>query len=399
MPVPILRLPFLALKCLLNYTSKLEIIKLSLCSRKMDNALKRCGKNGSFFQNPRYGINTSSADNLELFLLEMKRSGDHTILQFHVYLTIENRLRIFVFGQNCCLVRFNIYFECIGKIDQYVGKRKNFMIGENCVPLVIDQEGEVTTFWNNKANGMISMIDYFCVSNKSPIEELTIIGSNQLDYSTNLRKLVHYMSSPGIEIESITIGYERKVSAKDFKYLLENVTVTGNFIIHERVPKNFKFDGKIKAESIRVNGSWFTLQHLLSTDYSEIHVGSHGITNEDIHRFMELWVAGEFPSLRHCEFVIKKLSIQTALSGITVRKYHRNFEKSIKGKDGAYAELDCYHGVFRFRVIKPREGNEIVEGEEQEESEEEEMEDDQDEEKESEYDKDEEEEEETDSDN
>ncbi|CAL2048809.1 unnamed protein product [Caenorhabditis brenneri] len=373
MPFDFVSFPYPVQKNMVDQMTKTDLVRVSLQSREADNILRECGKmNVSFFDlNDDNLMELSAFDKLEFYLLETKRSGEHSMSRFDAHVHINDRLSMFINAIfNGSSTKFSIHFECIDRIDQFHEELRYLMIGENCVPITVNERGEVTTFWNNKANGMIALMESIYVNPKSSITHLHVNGCNHMHYSKNLRKLVDYFVSHKIKIVRIEIGSENKVSDKDFEYIMENVTADFSFEIKEamRVNEGFKFDGKIKARSVAVIGSWFTLQHLLNTDYNHISVKSRAFTNEDMRTFLKLWVAGEFPRLSRCWFgEIENLNIPDILAGFIFRKDHRDEGKSIKGKNGAYAKFHkLKRGYFGFIVYKSLEEDEIEAGEDQE---------------------------------
>ncbi|EFO98699.1 hypothetical protein CRE_19511 [Caenorhabditis remanei] len=78
-------------------------------------------------------------------------------------------------------------------------------------------------------------------------------------------------------------------------YLLENITVTNELNFHLRI-KNDNFDGKIPKnlrELFIKHAEWIEYEKLLETDSVQVIIGTHRISNNEWNLFFKKWIAME----------------------------------------------------------------------------------------------------------
>ncbi|CAL2028344.1 unnamed protein product [Caenorhabditis brenneri] len=385
MGVPILRLPFLALKVLVDYLNNLELVTVSSLSKRTDRILKACGKkNVSFFKleeseiksfcdfnkyvffyrNPIFQVSFSFI--FAFLLLECRRQRKLPRWDFKLCCYVGNELRISI-----SFLGFNvsIYLENLEIIESFEGINRNLKIGESLVPFVIVPKSwftgpeKIHIFWSNKTHGMISSIDYFKdILNLSNIE-LVLEGGD----STTLRTIVNHINSTQTVVRNVEVGVDPQLSDDDFNFILKNVSASKKLYSKSKLSRNFKFNGSIRAKIIKIrNAHWFTLKNLLtSNENEEISVDGSNLKTEDLRKFLREWKSGKFPKLKKVELETKVscMSYLDVTSGLEKRKDKCDYSSrrrpviAIKGQGDVYGIVDPdenFGGYFRMSVHNHR---------------------------------------------
>ncbi|EGT35156.1 hypothetical protein CAEBREN_06006 [Caenorhabditis brenneri] len=319
MGVPILRLPVVALKVLVDHFNDVELVVVFLLSKRADWFLKVCGKkNVSFFNLSDSEIRRFRVFViLELLLLESRRQGKLPEWHFKLRCSVSNGLDISI---SCKHFTVSIHFEALENIERFEGARRNLKIGDSFVPVVTTGENdgveEIHTFWNTDTYGMIVFMDYFKNNFNLSIE--------QLNFATNrsraIRTIVTHINSTQTVVKNVLVGCSPPISEDDFKFVLENVSATDYFVSGLTLSQNFKFNGTIRSKIIDImNARWFTIQNVLeSVESQEIHVYGN-YTKDELRTFLEEWKAGKLPKL-------KELTLGTKESPLYVIEGYERWE-------------------------------------------------------------------------
>ncbi|EGT31639.1 hypothetical protein CAEBREN_13707 [Caenorhabditis brenneri] len=298
MGFPILRLPFLALKIVVNHLNDVGLVTVSLLSKKADRFLKACGKkNVSFFNLNRPQIRVlRDIVILELLLLESRRRGEflewdfslHCELKFYQYISIR-----------CNHFIIPIYMSNEEKIDKFARITKILKVGDLLVPLVItkDNEGDEAIHYilSSENDGLKTIFDCFKNKFNSKIEELNLSGTN----SRAIKTVCGHIHSTQTVVRNISIEVQPPISGDDFEFILKNVSATERFSSHWEPSPNFKFEGTIGAKNINIeNGDWCTIQNLIAIENEVIHVNGSEYTKEELKTFLNEWKAGKLPKLK-----------------------------------------------------------------------------------------------------
>ncbi|CAL2028346.1 unnamed protein product [Caenorhabditis brenneri] len=336
MGVPILRLPVIALKVLLDYMNNVEIVTVSLLSRRADWFLKACGKqNVSFFNLPDYEIR-SGFRILALFLLERRRQGKIPEWNFELRCFVVLNLSISI---RCRKFTIEVYFENLEDIEKFEGTRRSLKMGGSLVPVVI--ENGIRTFWNSKADGMIVLMDYFKTDSNLSIERLELSGWDE----EAIRTIVNHINSSQAVVKSVLVKCYPTLSEQVFKFILENILATESFSSYLSSSWNFQIDGTLRAKNIEVRfGRWYTLDNLLmSTESEKIYVHGSNYTEEELRRFLREWESGKFPKL-------KEVKLATKVSYLDVTRRFEKRPDKCSEKWGHPLEAFRGHGDFYFTV-------------------------------------------------
>ncbi|CAL2051991.1 unnamed protein product [Caenorhabditis brenneri] len=268
MGFPILRLPFLALKVVMNHLNDVGLVTVSLLSKKADRFLKACGKkNVSFFNLNRPEIR---------------------VLRDIVIILID--------------------ITSVESIEKCAGIKKNLKIGDSVVPFVITKDNEgaeaIHYILSSENDGLKTIFEYFKNHFNAKVEELNLSGKDP----SVMRTVVNHIHSTQTVVKNVTMGSinRRKkpivylpISGDDFEFILKNVSATERFSFHWKPCPNFKFEGTISAKNINIeNGDWCTIQNLIAIENEVIHVDGSEYTKEELRTFLNEWKAGKLPELK-----------------------------------------------------------------------------------------------------
>ncbi|CAL2028359.1 unnamed protein product [Caenorhabditis brenneri] len=296
MGFPILRLPVVALKVLVDQFNDVELVIVSSLSKRADWFLKACGKkNVSFFNLSDPEIRRlRNFVILELFLLESRRQKELPVWNFELRCTVRFELEISI---SCRNFTVPIYFKNLGIINRFERIRRNLKIGDSFFPVVVirraDGVEEIHTFWNAEADGMIVFMDYFKKNFNLSIEELKLAGND------SIRTVIDHLNSTQTLVKNVRVEYGPPLSQDDFGFILANISATESFSTRLDL-RIFKYYGKIRAKNVNIeNGHWFTLPNLLRcTENEEIYVRGSNFRRLEFRTFLGKWKRGEFPKLK-----------------------------------------------------------------------------------------------------
>ncbi|EGT48837.1 hypothetical protein CAEBREN_20275 [Caenorhabditis brenneri] len=299
MPLPLLRIPDVALEYIANHMSEVELLKISLCSRKADRALKRCGqKELTYFK-----TNISSLNYLEHFQLSLLEAGRAeggvcAALRLNLVVNFYNySVRIDVWHNGICV--YALYFECLNKLDQFAGIQKSLVMKHTYIPVVSTEDKSTYTFWNNRADGLTFVLKCLNEKFRHVTHKLNVFTRLMPDASQILTKFVDYTVLPEVSLIGVNIEQGVQMSIEDFRYILENVKfrdqseVDCEFSSCFKVNENFEFSSTVLCSKLFLySGHWITLQYLLKCKHSNIMVAGSKFTNEEIRIYMKQWVDG-----------------------------------------------------------------------------------------------------------
>ncbi|EGT41560.1 hypothetical protein CAEBREN_10657 [Caenorhabditis brenneri] len=164
MPLPFLRLPFLALRLVVSLMNNVSLVGVSLQSRRADYALKKCGKqNVSFFNLDVDEINSiRSSDQFELFLLETERRQSLRKWPVTLSVSVEGEFTLGIKKEELDFFNLEVHFESLQDIDEIEGHRKDLKIGDRFVPTIVSEDRrDIYTFWEDKTDGLIFVTEHF----------------------------------------------------------------------------------------------------------------------------------------------------------------------------------------------------------------------------------------------
>ncbi|EGT37513.1 hypothetical protein CAEBREN_11819 [Caenorhabditis brenneri] len=307
MPLPLLRIPYVALRYVANHMSEVELVKISLCSRKADRTLKRCGiKRQSYFD--IFCIYKSSLDDLEhlkLMLLEAGRAegGVCTFHRLELCVKFVKSVSIDVFCDDRFVCSFHV--SCFNKLNQFAGTQKSLMLKDTYIPAVLARDRCMYTFWNNRADGLMFLLKCLIERFRYVTHTLYVRREVMSDALGSLRKFVDYSSLPEVSLTSVYIESSVQMPTKDFRYILENVKFRDQlvsrceFYSFFKTKKKFNFHSLISCSKLSIHlCHWITLRYLLECKHKEIKLTGSKFTNEEIRTYINEWVAGKIPDVQ-----------------------------------------------------------------------------------------------------
>ncbi|EGT36834.1 hypothetical protein CAEBREN_26217 [Caenorhabditis brenneri] len=206
MGVPILRLPYLALKVLVDHFNYVELVTVSLVSKRADWVLKTCGKKPvSFFYMQGSDIrDLCDFDKFALVLLESRRQGVPPDWNLKVCCVLIDENYFSIICNNYYTTSIvPIYFDIIENIEQFDGDRRSLKIGESSVPVVITKENDgrdkIRTFWSRGIDGMMEVMDYFMKTFNLPFEELKFASKD----TGAIRTVCNHIHSNQIVVKTV----------------------------------------------------------------------------------------------------------------------------------------------------------------------------------------------------
>ncbi|CAL2028348.1 unnamed protein product [Caenorhabditis brenneri] len=354
MGVPILKIPFVALKILLDYMNNVELVTVSLVSRRANWFLKACEKkNVSFFNLEHSEIRGLCRFRiLQLFLLQSRKQGELPKWDFEIRCSVGSNFSPDILQISCDTFFVVIYFDNLKNFKKVEVIQRNLKIGEFFVPVVIVPNG-IHAFWEDETNGLIQILSYLKTNLNLSIEHLNVPGRD----AGVTERVVKHISSTQTVVKNLLVERYARLPDENFEFVLKNVSATETFSSYLSVSRNFKFDGRIRAKRILIwNGLWFTIQSLLrSTESEVIHVNGSDYTKEELRTFLSEWKTGRFPNL-------KKLHVNTKVNVLDVIDgFERREDKcenrgwwivAIKGNGRSYGIFDPAETKFGdFKMI------------------------------------------------
>ncbi|CAL2034218.1 unnamed protein product [Caenorhabditis brenneri] len=321
MPLPLLRIPYVALRYVTNHMSEIELVKISLCSRKADRTLKRCGqKELSYFNIDEYSLN--NLEHLELSLMEAGRAEGGVSTARHVNLCVGFRdsIEITVTYGRSYIYSFKI--ECLNKMDQFAGIQKSLTLKDTFIPVVLTEDKKIHTFFNSRDDGLIILLRCFNEKFRYVTHSLDVSSYVMPDALESLRKFIHYFPLGEVFLSSVSIQSGVHMSTKDFKCIMENVRLNdqsvSRFSSQFKTDQNFKFHSTISCSEIRIySGYWITLDYLLECKHKKIEVMGSKFTREDIKIYINQWVAGTIPDVLEVYVAMSEpFEVEYILSGL-----------------------------------------------------------------------------------
>ncbi|EGT35228.1 hypothetical protein CAEBREN_21859 [Caenorhabditis brenneri] len=322
MPVPILKLPFLALKVVIACGEDSELLAISLGSRRADRAVKACGRTPSFL--------------------------DYEFRRENCFTNSDN---------------FTLNIHCISEIDQYKGSKKYLMIDGTCVPTIFS-DNQVCTFWNERVNGLQFFVKYFGTK--------FFIDRSFWNFDSavpDFRRLMHYLISmqnysieDSTRVRKISVDRNAKLSHSDYSYLLS--TVTADLDSDMETSDDFKFTGKLlTGHWLKLTSAhWFTLEHLLKCKCQYVQVEGSKLSNKQFKVFIRRWMTGRLSHFIQIELLElteqeQEVDLDFILRGIKAKlwigraSYSRGHRppprKIIKAKTGPEARIQGSGNQFR----------------------------------------------------
>ncbi|EGT32665.1 hypothetical protein CAEBREN_25440 [Caenorhabditis brenneri] len=365
MPVPILKLPFLALKVVIACGEDTELLVLSVCSRRADRAVKVCERKPSIFN--AHSKEIKRFNDLEKFQLllpetdiDMKQKlgkrSDLTIVVSDV-LALS-----FCVGK---LLRFKLNIDRLSNIDQYKGYINYLKVDGTCIPFIFSNN-RLFGFWTERVDGLQFLVKYF--EKNFRLEDCNFEFKDSVPdmkplvcYLNTLPKRTENSVGNGVGVEIVSVERDATLSHSDYKYLLE--TVTHDFESHLKTSKDFKFVGQIAPQRLFLfKAPWFNLECLLRCKSEYVQVYDSEFTNQQLRGFVERWSIGELSHFKYVRVHLKEdLNFNIILKDINLRVFPMYIDESIwapqqhpqmiQSETGGRVQLSGHFKVFIFDKV------------------------------------------------
>ncbi|EGT54906.1 hypothetical protein CAEBREN_07289 [Caenorhabditis brenneri] len=267
---PLLRVPFLAQKVILGQMTPMDLFHLSHASKKAERLMK-----------------FSAMKNLKL---EFCFVGEGNLLTFRVE-------------------RDSIFY------DFHIMSREHFP-GVDQFDILEDNEDNTRSFsfaigCNDVPRQAKTIVEYFRLVFDMKISDL------ELSFIENqtFKLITDVVLAQQTEIDMLKIRHIRG-PALDLTELLESVKTVKTLWIDSKLKSTFgfHFDNVPRMAAFR-NAAWFTRHNLLNSEWEGLLVMGTSLTNKAIDDFVEKWMQGDFPKLKHVVVVSNKFQNRTTVAG------------------------------------------------------------------------------------
>ncbi|EGT36892.1 hypothetical protein CAEBREN_13372 [Caenorhabditis brenneri] len=335
-----LDLPLLPLEEIMSMMDVSDLLKISSCNRTIRDVAKGRKQIKSFYFLPY--AQKEMMDSVDVFeLLQIHRHLDYAkffrVNPISFNLIVSNEIGIEIRLKDDKLLKWNIFMEFIGNAENYRGTKPYFLkINGEIVPSVLTKKSEMYTFWNDRLEGVKTMIAWLRRSFNMYFETFHVEGGSHPEFSKELRSIVNFANYRQHLFTNVMID-ERKqlISHADLNFVAENVTA---FKKHSHLgrgdfkgPRSNRF---VESKSLLITDSrWFTLDHLLMTHCSTIRLVDSALDMHELSIFTLKVLKGDYPKLKH----------------FCVKTYHKNWVSCILFKTNMFYSKRGYirDGVYR----------------------------------------------------
>ncbi|EFP10075.1 hypothetical protein CRE_24589 [Caenorhabditis remanei] len=257
-PFPLLHIPSVVLKLIIDSMELNSLISLSLASHKSHSVIK------AHHRKPINGrIHTSRSTPLVLSF-----SG-------HSY----------VFSG----VDFDPSIKPSTKILEFITWEKQE------VPIKIDPvDGYLKTFKIDEVDGLRTFIVY--------VTSLLNIDMLEISFCKQSIWLVDWVNSrQGTPLHSaLFVDRKEELSEEQYLHILRDCTASVKKWLYTTAPPNFRYSEKFRKIDCLdiIDGKWVTIENLLTMDGIDICLESSSLTNTDLNVFLKHWLAGGCPRLK-----------------------------------------------------------------------------------------------------
>ncbi|KAF1763032.1 hypothetical protein GCK72_011297 [Caenorhabditis remanei] len=265
----LLRLPLVALKECLKIMNPLELLNLSMCSRRVSKLIKLGG--------------TSSLEVSYMFL------GSDT-----------KQIEI---GTSRSIHRFE--FPASHTIPILIRQRTaDFLVA-------VSQKPEKASFgWNGSS---LELVDYILDTFNCPIHS---ISSGSIYPYSSLVELTNWVLTRQSTIREMSVT-TRNLDGEGFKEILDKLTVTEHLDVLSKLNPDFQYTFKKFPRSISFDSPyWINLEQLLASDCESITLSNSFFTNTDLDAYFEKWKNGDYPNLKSLRIVSDRLDDLMSIAGV-----------------------------------------------------------------------------------
>ncbi|EFP13240.1 hypothetical protein CRE_30292 [Caenorhabditis remanei] len=273
---PLLRVPYVPLRRIIDFMDPDALVSLSFCSRKTHSVIKtqrrapfdgrlcvsEYPRNVSFrtFQNHTRVLSVCNSS----FITSKEREEMEYVRMNWMY------RRVPVHNSNGNLVWYDDTKEGLETITDYVTDLFNIDVSEVCV-----------------FGDAIKMIKWVNWRQKTPLKKVVYMNWNV-------------------------------IPSEEMIFILKKCTTLSEISIHSEAPPNFRISKKFRRiDYLDIwHGQWVTINNLLTMDGIVIHLEKSSLTNTDLNVFMKHWLSGGCPRLKLFCAEIGSLDILQVLDGL-----------------------------------------------------------------------------------
>ncbi|EFO95928.1 hypothetical protein CRE_17590 [Caenorhabditis remanei] len=330
--LPLLCIPYLPLKKIIDFMEPSSLVSVSLCSQKCQSVIKTY---------TRKSIDGHlHVSGFEHFLLSFDKFCDYQIVMVASGLQkMTNRTRF---------------------VD---------MNGQNVALTVNEEKGYLVTHWEDEVNGVKILTDYVTQLFNIDVLGITFNRKNiwMIDWVNN-RQQSHVRS---VYCED----WKDTLTEDELTHILRDCPASFETVIYPSPPSNFQFQENFRQiDYLSISdGSWVTIDNLLTMDGREIMMFKSSLTSININTFLKHWLAGGCPRLKLFSAKTINFDLDALFADINVVfveglrqytspfqiKYRFNFGYDLRREDGVIAtvfyrpdgeiiiavwpEIICYH--------------------------------------------------------
>ncbi|EGT31295.1 hypothetical protein CAEBREN_07873 [Caenorhabditis brenneri] len=345
---PVLRLPYVALREVIESTDKSDVLNLALASRKMCKLIDTTRNSVSMKKLSQDDIDKLGVmDRYNITRLETLHCSEHVRKELEVNISKEPSLTVKTFYaendiQKSMTFRVHVDFA----EDRPVWNQKVMRFGNLDVPVASESNDTVHTLWNNSDCGVGWLCCHFF--QKFDLKRFSSLEINPEDveyseFSTILRSVVDLVKETpeGPNLQILRFGL---LTAEDSQYLFDGVKYKDIIVMGRRIQQN---SGAFTCESslfLLGDADWFSLENLMSTKCEIIILRGSQMTNDLIKQVLMHWMDKKLEKLAHLSVELREeVDIESILSGLSNRTGYvltRTKESvTIRRGDGKRAEI------------------------------------------------------------
>uniref|UniRef100_A0A1I7U6B1 F-box domain-containing protein n=1 Tax=Caenorhabditis tropicalis TaxID=1561998 RepID=A0A1I7U6B1_9PELO len=274
MSFPFLRLPQVVLSIIVNLAEPNQLICLTQCSKRSYNLVKTYRK---------------KSENVKIVI-----GG------------FGNTVEVFLDGtENCRLILDSVYRK-----QNYVERdypRTNLFGADFQLALYFSKIWELN-WYDPTTDGVLTLIDWTTDLFRTDVSSLRIWNGN-----VHVHRLKWIESRQG-RIDKLNL-WAHDYRDKELQCLFHSKAKK----LHLRsVPSWFQYPGVLPSGTFfRSSESlWFTLNHLMTSDFIELRIHNSILTNSNVNQFLKHWLAGGSPRLKTLSLEIVGVDINEITRGI-----------------------------------------------------------------------------------
>ncbi|KAF1769735.1 hypothetical protein GCK72_001552 [Caenorhabditis remanei] len=329
-PFPFLELPVVNVRGVLEFLDVSDLLKLSSCDKLIQNEAKSMNQIKSFSSLKISQKEQMSADEvfelLQLQLLnEFNKFHRMNIISFGLKFSTDIGIEIVLKDENT--LKWNIYVEFIGEMDNYNGVRTTVEVEDRRVPGILISKKNLYTFWNDRISGLKTLVAWMIRTYHIRFDTFHLIFGTQSEYSEELKSIVNFVNYRQNSYNNLIIDEkEGLIDDKDIKFVMYNVNAFRKYThLGPRSDRRLYYF-PFRTESILISHAhWFTWEQLFFSHCATINIVDSPIRNEELKGFVSLWLDGYFPRLKHLTVKTKNIMVLIILFGNGIRRgYIRN---------------------------------------------------------------------------